>query len=88
VEVWLIDVIHAGLVEGKLSQARQELLVHRTTYRTFGRQEWEELDSRLEDWRLALESILAGGQMATLKEQERATATAASQGVVNGTLAP
>jgi len=70
VELWLIDVIRAGLVEGKLSQARQELLVHRTTYRTFGRAEWEELDARLEDWKLALQNVLASDQIAALKEQE------------------
>jgi translation initiation factor 3 subunit M len=70
VELWLIDVIRAGLVEGKLSQARQELLVHRTTYRKFGRAEWEELDARLEDWKVALENVLASDQIAALKEQE------------------
>jgi len=70
VELWLIDIIRAGLVEGKLSQARQELLVHRTTYRTFGRAEWEELDARLEDWKVALENVLASDQIAALKEQE------------------
>ena len=81
VEVWLIDVIRAGLVEGKLSQARQELLVHRSTYRTFGKEEWVELDSRLEDWKVALESVLASEQIAALREQEQPQTTA----VVNGT---
>jgi len=73
VELWLIDIIRAGLVEGKLSQARQELLVHRTTHRTFGKNEWEELDARLEDWKVALESVLASEQIAALKEQEQHT---------------
>jgi translation initiation factor 3 subunit M len=81
VEVWLIDVIRAGLVEGKLSQARQELLVHRSTYRTFGKEEWEELDSRLEDWKVALEGVLASDQIAALREQEQPQTSA----VVNGT---
>jgi translation initiation factor 3 subunit M len=80
VEIWLIDVIRAGLVEGKLSQARQELLVHRSTYRTFGRQEWEELDSRLEDWKIALEGVLASDQVAALKEQEQSLTTAIANG--------
>jgi translation initiation factor 3 subunit M len=69
VEMWLIDVIRAGLVEGKLSQYRQELLVHRSTYRTFGREEWEELDARLEEWKVALEGVLSGDHAALLKEQ-------------------
>jgi len=80
VELWLIDVIRAGLVEGKLSQARQELLVHRSTYRTFGRAEWENLYSRLEDWKVALEGVLASDQISTLREQE-------IQPVTNGTSA-
>ena len=80
--MWLIDVIRAGLVEGKLSQARQELLVHRSKYRTFGKAEWEELDSRLEDWKIALEQVLASDQIAALREQEQSTTT-----VVNGTSA-
>ena len=71
VEVWLIDIIRAGLVEGKLSQARQELLVHRSTYRTFGKEDWEELDSRLEEWKTALEGVLASDQIAALREQEQ-----------------
>jgi hypothetical protein len=75
VELWLIDVIRAGLVEGKLSQARQELLVHRTTYRTFGKAEWEDLYSRLEDWKVALEGVLASDQVAALREQEQSPAT-------------
>ncbi|KAJ5938274.1 Eukaryotic translation initiation factor [Penicillium verhagenii] len=36
VEMWVIDTIRAGLVEGKLSQLRQEFLVHRATYRVPG----------------------------------------------------
>jgi hypothetical protein len=86
VELWLIDIIRAGLVEGKLSQARQELLVHRSTYRTFGREEWEELDSRLEDWKVALEAVLASDQIAALREQEQQQQSPTGT-VVNGTAA-
>jgi translation initiation factor 3 subunit M len=73
------------LVEGKLSQARQELLVHRSTYRTFGKDEWEELDARLEDWKVALEQVLASEQIAVLREQEQPTTTTTT--AVNGTSA-
>ena len=33
VEVWVIDSIRSELVEGKLSQQKQEFLIHRSTYR-------------------------------------------------------
>jgi len=63
-------------------------LVHRNTYRTFGKEEWEELDARLDEWKVALEGVLASDQIAALKEQEhhqQQPATTVTNGpVVNG----
>lgn len=59
VEKWVIDTIRAGLVEGKLSQLRQEFLVHRATYRVFGEKQWAEVQGRLMVWRRSLESVLS-----------------------------
>ncbi|KAJ5092131.1 Eukaryotic translation initiation factor [Penicillium alfredii] len=58
VEMWVIDTIRAGLVEGKLSQLRSEFLVHRATYRVFGEKQWAEVQGRLMVWRRSLESVL------------------------------
>ncbi|KAF1971461.1 PCI-domain-containing protein [Bimuria novae-zelandiae CBS 107.79] len=58
VEMWVIDVIRAGLVEGKLSQLKQTFLIHRSTYRVFGEKQWREVSSRLDMWRSGLESVL------------------------------
>lgn len=58
VEMWVIDTIRAGLVEGKLSQLRQEFLVQRATYRVFGEKQWAEIQGRLMVWRRSLESVL------------------------------
>ena len=58
VEMWVIDCIRAGLVEGKLSQLRQEFLVQRATYRVFGEKQWVEIQGRLLVWRRSLESVL------------------------------
>lgn len=57
VEMWVIDVIRAGLIEGKLSQKKQVLLVHRTTYRVFGEKQWREVATKLDQWRESLKSI-------------------------------
>ena len=57
VEMWVIDVIRAGLVEGKLSQQKQMFLVHRTTYRVFGEKQWREVATRLEQWKESLRGI-------------------------------
>ena len=59
VEMWVIDVIRAGLVEGKLSQLNQTFLIHRSTYRVFGEKQWTEVQGRLDTWRNSLEGVLA-----------------------------
>ena len=59
VEMWVIDVIRAGLVEGKLSQLNQTFLIHRSTYRVFGEKQWTEIAGRLDTWRNSLEGVLA-----------------------------
>ncbi|KAF2740551.1 eukaryotic translation initiation factor 3 subunit M [Polyplosphaeria fusca] len=58
VEMWVIDVIRAGLVEGKLSQLNQTFLIHRSTYRVFGENQWREVASRLDMWRTSLMGVL------------------------------
>ncbi|KAF2454891.1 eukaryotic translation initiation factor 3 subunit M [Lineolata rhizophorae] len=58
VEMWVIDVIRAGLVEGKLSQLNQTFLIHRSTYRVFGENQWREVASRLDMWRTSLIGVL------------------------------
>lgn len=58
VEVWVIDSIRSGLVEGKLSQQKQEFLIHRSTYRVFGENQWREVASRLETWKGSLRNVL------------------------------
>ena len=59
VEMWVIDIIRAGLVEGKLSQLNQTFLIHRSTYRVFGEKQWTEVQGRLDTWRSSLEGVLA-----------------------------
>ncbi|KAF7564086.1 hypothetical protein G7046_g16 [Stylonectria norvegica] len=59
IEVWAIDVIRAGLVEGKLSQKRQVFLVHKVTYRVFGQKQYQELATRVDHWRSTLQNVLS-----------------------------
>ncbi|OQD71258.1 hypothetical protein PENPOL_c001G07775 [Penicillium polonicum] len=58
-EMWVIDTIRAGLVEGRLSQLKSEFLVHRATYRVFGEKQWSEVQGRLMVWRRSLENVLS-----------------------------
>ncbi|KIN04009.1 hypothetical protein OIDMADRAFT_40122 [Oidiodendron maius Zn] len=57
VERWVIDVIRAGLVEGKLSQQKQVFLIHRTTYRVFGEKQWREVATRIDTWKNTLRTV-------------------------------
>ncbi|KAK8138676.1 PCI-domain-containing protein [Apiospora sp. TS-2023a] len=68
IELWAIDVIRAGLVEGKLSQREKVFLVHRTVYRVFGEKQWRELGDRVDGWRRTIAAVAA----ALRKEQSNA----------------
>ena len=85
VEMWVIDVIRAGLVEGKLSQLNQTFLIHRSTYRVFGEKQWTEVQGRLDTWRASLEGVLnviRAERLKMLGEREREAKEI--EGKVNG----
>lgn len=84
VEMWVIDCIRSGLIEGKLSQQKQEFLIHRSTYRVFSETQWREVASRLETWRSSLTNVLAVIRQQKeefIKEKE---AEVSGQGFQNG----
>jgi len=58
VESWVIDVIRAGLVSGKLSQVSQSFRVYRSTYRTFDQAQWASLEQRLTQWQSSIQTLL------------------------------
>ncbi|GAP86034.1 putative eukaryotic translation initiation factor 3 subunit M [Rosellinia necatrix] len=57
VELWVIDVIRAQLVEGRMSQQKKVFLVHRTTYRVFGEKQWRQLGDLVDTWRETLAKV-------------------------------
>lgn len=69
VEMWVIDAIRVGLVEGKLSQRAREFQVHRGTHRTVGERQWREVAGRLETWKVGLRGVL--GVIRSQKEEWR-----------------
>ncbi|KAF9138409.1 hypothetical protein BGX30_009193 [Mortierella sp. GBA39] len=58
VELWVIDVIRAGLVEAKLNQVSKTVIINRSIYRTFGNAQWQQLSQRLNGWKQSLADIL------------------------------
>ncbi|KAJ1822830.1 hypothetical protein LPJ56_000519 [Coemansia sp. RSA 2599] len=57
VEMWIIDVIRAGLIQGKMNQVSRTLLPTRSTYRSFGADQWQLLKLRLRQWKQSLETL-------------------------------
>ncbi|KAK3943628.1 hypothetical protein QBC46DRAFT_351209 [Diplogelasinospora grovesii] len=58
IEMWTIDVIRSGLVEGRLSQKQKVFLVHRTTYRVFGEKQWREVGTRVDQYKMVIDHLL------------------------------
>lgn len=71
-ELWVIDVIRAGLVEGKLSQLNQTFLIHRAECRNFGEKEWKEVGARLGVWKESLKGILGVVKQAREASEQQA----------------
>lgn len=60
VEVWLIDAIRAGLIEGRLSQVDESFSIHRSTpVGEFGEKEWKLIETKLDAWKSGLKDILS-----------------------------
>ena len=46
------------LIEAKLDQVRQIVVVNRAMPRTFGDQQWESLNKKLNDWKTNVKQLL------------------------------
>ncbi|KAJ3145771.1 hypothetical protein HDU86_000638 [Geranomyces michiganensis] len=58
VEVWVINTIRAGLVDAKMNQLKQTVVISRSVHRVFTDAEWKTLQARLEAWRVNLKEVL------------------------------
>ncbi|KAJ1994827.1 hypothetical protein GGI25_001488 [Coemansia spiralis] len=72
VEMWIIDVIRSGLIQGKMNQVSRTMLPTRTTYRRFGAEQWSILAERLEQWKQSLEKLQPVITNAKLVAQQQA----------------
>jgi len=57
VELWVIKVHRAGLVQGKMDQLRRVVVINRTTARVFNPTDWSELRTRVDGWRQCLTNM-------------------------------
>ncbi|KAJ1724923.1 hypothetical protein LPJ53_000847 [Coemansia erecta] len=72
VEMWVIDVIRAGLMQGKMNQVARSLLPTRSTYRVFGAEQWAQLRVRLAAWHQSLGDLQPVISNAKLVAQQQA----------------
>jgi translation initiation factor 3 subunit M len=91
VELWIIDVIRAQLVEGRMSQQKKVFLVHRTTYRVFGEKQWRQLGDLVDTWRDTLAKVAttlrkeqAGLEAQKKRDLEEAERKLANTGISSG----
>ena len=73
VESWVIAAVGSGLLEAKMDQLHQTVLVERCAYRQLDLKQWKALQTRLASWKQHVGRVLE-----TLQEQQ-ATATVATK---------
>lgn len=57
VEIWIIDVIRAGLVEAKIDQCNAKVYVNRASHATFDMGSWTDLKSQLTTWQRNIHQV-------------------------------
>jgi len=57
VEIWIIDVIRAGLVEAKIDQCNAKVYVNRASHATFDMASWTDLKSQLTTWQRNIHQV-------------------------------
>lgn len=65
VEIWVIDAIRAGIIEGRLNQIEQRLDIHRISpVGHFGTEQWKQIQAKLALWDSNLSNIVDGMRIA------------------------
>lgn len=62
IEEFVIEALRSKLVRAKVDQVNKKVVISSGTHRTFGVNQWQELRSRLEDWRQSLLSVRSSMQ--------------------------
>uniref|UniRef100_A0A6U5BEW8 Eukaryotic translation initiation factor 3 subunit M n=1 Tax=Hemiselmis andersenii TaxID=464988 RepID=A0A6U5BEW8_HEMAN len=72
VEKWMIKAFTTGLLEAKMDQSTQTVLVNKCQDRVFGTREWEVLRDRLMSWRNNMKDIMGMIDQARQRQQMQA----------------
>lgn len=67
VEIWIIDAIRGDLVDARMDQLNQKMIVRKAMRRTFGMEDWQRLGERLNEWTASVTEMLES--MAKVRDQ-------------------
>ncbi len=59
VEEWIVEAISAGLMEASMDQMNGFVTISRCFHGSFGKEQWQQLHSKLVDWRRSVSSVLS-----------------------------
>jgi len=57
IEEYIIDLIKSKLLHAKMDEMNQKMIIRSSSVRTFGRDEWQQLEYKLESWFSNMQSI-------------------------------
>mmetsp|Transcript_29284 Transcript_29284/g.85419 ORF Transcript_29284/g.85419 Transcript_29284/m.85419 type:complete len:401 (-) Transcript_29284:43-1245(-) len=78
VEHWVVKTITAKLIDAKMDQLEQRVMISRCAHRMFESAQWSELKEKLDMWKTNLRGILETIQRTQAMQQQQAAAAAAS----------
>lgn len=58
VEPWVVRALSDGVIDGRIDQLNQKVMIKSAFQRKFGKEEWEFLDNKLQSWVDNLESVI------------------------------
>lgn len=58
VETWVVKAIGHGVIEGRLDQVRNVVVVKSTLLRQFGKEQWGVMEERLDSWMSNIDSLI------------------------------
>ena len=67
VEHWVVKAVISKLLDARLDQLRETVLVHRSALRMFSQGKWSDLQGKLNAWKANVRSLLQSVQAARSK---------------------
>ncbi|XP_057957828.1 uncharacterized protein LOC131150837 isoform X2 [Malania oleifera] len=59
VELWVVKAITAKLIDCKMDQMNEVVIVSRCTERVFGQHQWQDLKAKLTTWRVSIANVIS-----------------------------